>query len=181
MPSRLLITVFLLAAYGSAADRVPVSQERVLAALKLAHLAVEKSQVHLLSEVSSKSPSAALQVEDVARWNVSDALIKVRCAQSGQCLPFFVRLHWTTATDRDLALGAVKNNRSVRSGARRELLVRAGQKATMVNAGGRFHASTPVLCMEAGSEGQKVRVATLDRKRFALAEVVQNGLLKGSF
>jgi hypothetical protein len=180
MKLRVFISIVLFAAISRAAT-VPVSRERVLAALNAANLPLEKSQVQMLSEVSSKNPAAALQVADLQRWNESDALIELRCPQSGQCLPFYVRLHWSSTEARELALAGVKHDRKLNAGLKRELLVRAGQKATLVTKAGKFRAATPVICMDAGSAGQTVRVASLDRKRIARAEVIENGVLKGSF
>jgi hypothetical protein len=122
-----------------------------------------------------------LQLVEVERWNDRDALVKLRCARSGDCLPFFVALHWPTSEDRDIALAASRRGGTVRAAVKHEMLVRAGQKATLVIPNSKFNATTPIICLQAGSQGQKVRVATLDHKKIALAEVIDNGVLRGSF
>jgi hypothetical protein len=186
MTKRLYLALaILLAATASGAqtssERTQVSEDRVVTALRFFRLPVEKSQVQLLSDVATKSRAGILQVVEVERWNDHDALVKFRCANLGDCLPFFVALHWPTSEDRDLALAASHRNGIVRAGVRKEMLVRAGQKATLVIPNNKFNATTPIICLQAGSQGQKVRVATLDHKKIALAEVIDNGVLRGSF
>jgi hypothetical protein len=185
-----LAFVVLLAVSAACAqtisERTPISEDRIVSALAGFHLAVQKSQVQFLSDVSSKSRSGNLQLVEVQRWNQSDALAKFLCAKSGDCLPFFVAIHWPTSVDRDLALAGSNRNRTVRafekpSFRNKEMLVRAGQTATLIIDNSKFHATTPIICLQAGSQGQKVRIATLDRKKIALAEVIDSGVLRGSF
>jgi hypothetical protein len=162
-------------------ERTRVSEDRMLSALDSFHLPVHKSQVQLLSAVSAKSGQANLQVVGVQCWNNRDALARFRCAKSGDCLPFYVVLHWPTSQDRDLALAGLNLNRTAHSSGRKEMLVRAGQKATLLVSDRKFQATAPIICLESGSQGQKVRIATLDHKRIARAEVIDRGVLRGSF
>jgi hypothetical protein len=191
MIKRLHLAVAILLAVSAAgaqtiSERTPVSEDRIVYALSGFHLAVQESQVQLLSDVSTKSRSGNLQLVEVERWNLSDGLAKFRCAKSGDCLPFFVAIHWPTSVDRDLALAGSNRHRTVRAFEKpalrnKEMLVRAGQTATLIVANSKYHATTPIICLQAGSQGQKVRIATMDRKKIALAEVIESGVLRGSF
>jgi hypothetical protein len=161
-------------------ERTPVSEERVLAALASVPLPGQKPQVQILSAVTIKAPAAVLQVAGIERWKDKDALVKFRCTK-GECLPFYVALHWQTFEQREMALAASSVKRTVGASVRQQLLVRAGQQATLITTNNKFKARTPIICLQAGTQGQKVRVATMDHKRIALAEVVDSGVLRGSF
>jgi hypothetical protein len=161
-------------------ERTPVSEERVLAALGSVHLPGQRPQVQILSAVTTKAPAAVLQIAEIERWKDKDALVKFRCTKH-ECLPFYVALHWQTFEQREMALAASSAKRTVRSSERQEPLVRAGQQATLITTNNKFSARTPIICLQAGTQGQKVRVATMDHRRIALAEVVDSGILRGSF
>jgi len=180
--SRLAIVLAILAPVSANAvtERTPISEERVLAALGSVHLPGQKPQVQILSAVTTKATAAVLQVAGIERWKDKDALVKFRCSK-GECLPFYVALHWQTFAERERALLASNANRTVRSSVRQEPLVRAGQQATLITSNNKFNARTPIICLQTGSQGQRVRVATMDHKRIALAEVVDSGVLRGSF
>ena len=175
-----MVLAALVPCSAAVTERTPVSEERVLAALGSVHLSGKTPQVQILSAVATKAPAAVLQLAGIERWKDKDALVKFRCAR-GECLPFFVALHWQTREEREGALAASSVNRTVRSSLRHEPLVRAGQQATLITSTNRFNARTPIICLQAGSQGQKVRIASMDHKRIALAEVVDSGILRGSF
>jgi flagella basal body P-ring formation protein FlgA len=42
-----------------------------------------------------------------------------------------------------------------------------------------FRATTPVICLENGRQGESIRVSSLDRKRIMVGEIVGPGLLRG--
>ncbi len=169
-----------VAATLSSIERAPISQERVSYSLAAAHLAVEESQIQMLSETLSRTATPLLKVTRIEKWNDASALVRIRCAKTSECMPFYVVVHWPTSTDRDMAL-APKSKRATLVDAHHEPLVRAGDQAVLITNTSKFHATTPIICLQTGSQGQKIRVATLNRKKIAMAEVIDTGVLKGSF
>jgi hypothetical protein len=171
-----------VAATLSSIERAPISQERVSCALAAAHLVVRDSQIQMLSETISRTATSQLKVTRIEKWNDASALVRIRCAKSSECMPFYVVVHWPMSTDRDLALAPPTNNKGpIFVDAHHEPLVRAGDQAVLITNTSKFHATTPIICLQTGSQGQKVRVATLNRKKIAMAEVIDTGVLKGSF
>jgi hypothetical protein len=100
-------------------------------------------------------------------------------------LPFIVVVHWGDPREREAALGPSRHSPkealvSKSADPVRPLLVRAGQPATMLLENAKMRIATPMICLQNGSQGQKIRVSSLDHKRIVLAEVVDLGMLKGS-
>jgi hypothetical protein len=164
------------------AERVAISPDHVADALAATHVTVRGSQVQLLSEVTARNAAALLKVTRIEKWNEDSALARIRCADSTACMPFYVLVHFVSAQDRDAALAPpARGKKPVFVALRQQPLVRAGDQAVLIANTDRFHASIPIICLQNGAQGQKVRVATLNRKKIAMAEVIDSGVLKGSF
>ena len=58
--------------------------------------------------------------------------------------------------------------------------IHAGAHATLVLDGERLHIKVPVICLEAGAAGRRIRVTAVDHKQTYFAEVVDGTLLKGT-
>jgi flagella basal body P-ring formation protein FlgA len=57
--------------------------------------------------------------------------------------------------------------------------VRKGSTATLLLDSDRVHIRFPVVCLENGVPGQKIRVTGVDRRQVYMAEVIDGTLLKG--
>jgi len=57
-------------------------------------------------------------------------------------------------------------------------VLRSGDPATMVFNNRFLHISMPVICLQSGRQGQTIRVASIDHRRFYKAEIMGPGLLK---
>lgn len=174
----LLAQTSLLVAEATPAGNA-ISVQQVVAALAVTHVPLQPSQVQFLAEASSKGPNAALTVESVKPWNDGSTLVRMRCRKPGECLPFFVVVKGTQPQELECAVAGPRRT-IAKPRQPREVLVRAGQKATMILESRKFRVATPIICLENGSEGQRIRVSSLDRKRISTAEVLESGLLRGS-
>ena len=61
------------------------------------------------------------------------------------------------------------------------MVIRGGDHATLILESPDFRMRFPVICLQSGVRGQRVRVASPDHKQFYEAEIVAPGMLKGSF
>ncbi len=174
----LLAQASMLVAEATPAGNV-ITVQQVVAALAVTHVTLQPSQVQFLAEASSKGPNAVLIVESVKPWKEGSTLVRMRCRKPGECVPFFVVVNGTQPEELETAV-AGPGRTIAKPGKPREVLVRAGQKATMILESRKFRVATPIICLENGSEGQRIRVSSLDRKRISTAEVLQSGLLRGS-
>ena len=60
------------------------------------------------------------------------------------------------------------------------ILMRDGDHATLVFENAAIRISLPVICLQSGSRGQKVRVVSADHKRYFTGEILESGLLRAA-
>lgn len=157
-------------------DSAPLTTHAVAMAMVESGWRVTATQVRFLSEVSAVGSDARLQVVEVAPWVHNTLKAKLRCLDPHACLPFYV-LITGTAEQREQSPEAVESSPRVEmSGAKP--LMRSGDPATMIFANHGLRISMPVICLQNGRQGQMVRVASTDHRRFYKAEILGPGLLK---
>jgi hypothetical protein len=91
-------------------------------------------------------------------------------------LPFYVLVH---GIDRVKAATAALPKMRVFEVNRPLNVIRGGDRAILVLETSDSRLSFPVICLESGAPGQKIRVISSDHKRSYDAEIVAPGLLKG--
>ncbi len=137
-------------------------------------------QIELLSHGNSTTADARLQVVSISRGTTgaSTTIAKLRCQDNRECLPFYVLLHGVDDRVKNGRLGVALAS-SIKP---RNLhdLIRGGDRATLVLETPDARMSFPVICLQSGMRGQKIRVASVDHKRFYDAEIVTVDLLKGT-
>jgi hypothetical protein len=173
------------AATSPESTRPALSGNRILFALAVRDVPVRTAEVEFLAPIFLNHPRATLKLEHLERWQGDSGLARISCAAAGECLPFFVIVRWDDPRERELALGAAtKEPLPVQKARKNEpakpFLVRAGESATLFLENAKMHIATPIICLQNGSQGQQIRVSSLDHKRIVMAEVVDFGVLKGS-
>ncbi|MFZ0481269.1 MAG: flagella basal body P-ring formation protein FlgA [Terriglobales bacterium] len=164
--------------YGNAqvrSERVPISQEVVADAVRVAGTDVTPDQVHLLSNVTARA-GATLRVAKVSAAPDGKLLAELKC-KSRDCLPFYVLLNGTNDGQREASKG--RPNAALAK-LKEHPLVARGQPVTLIieNADSRIKMS--VICLEGGMPGQTIRVASLDRRRIYTAEVVNSAVVRSA-
>jgi hypothetical protein len=180
-----LLWALIPAAFGQASNpRFLISPEQVRAAIVAAGVPVRTDQVRLLSEVSSLGPNSGIEVVTMAKWSGDTWKVKLRCRDRRACLPFYVLVDAKNpATFQAISsLGRrASTARLVLFGiARPEILMRNGDRATLLFENPTVRITMPVICLQNGNLGQTIRVETTDHKQFFKAEIVKSGLLKVS-
>jgi hypothetical protein len=167
-------------------NRTAITPQRVASAMADAGWTVRPEQVKLLSQVTSSSREAWLQVVQVTHWQGDKLKVELRCHDPHACLPFYVLVNQAgTAAKRGQTLSGDESAGTPAGRAELEMtaekpLLRSGDPATLTFADNGLHISMPVICLENGHRGQKIRVASADHKRFYKAEIVGPGLLKAT-
>jgi len=166
-----------LAAMASApTERFTVSTVQVQDALVAAGLKVRAAQIEFLSEVRTASDHAALEVVNTSK-RANAAMVKMRCRDSRQCLPFYVLVHQPQAGAKvDPAGGPA----SLADATPFPRLMRSGDPAILILENADYRISLPVVCLQNGTRGQRIRVASKDHRRFFEGEIVGSGVLKGN-
>ncbi|MGD0797092.1 MAG: hypothetical protein ABR910_05140 [Acidobacteriaceae bacterium] len=179
-----LISVLILAAGAAipavaANARAPISVAQVAGAISNVGIAISPEQVTLLADVVATTSSPKLTVESMERWGDHRMKVRMNCADA-ECLPFFVAIQWGQTEPVPAAFAARTATKpapvKTDSGA---IVVRAGAPAILMLEGDHIHIQLPVICLESGSVGQTIRVATQDRRQTFMAEVGDESALKG--
>jgi hypothetical protein len=174
----LYVALLRVAVSQTRSPRTAISAPAVIAALVSAGLGVAASQLEFLSPVSASDRSPKLQVVGIENMSADTAGVKLRCTDNRECIPFYVLVHdpkgWG---NRVKPLVAGNQRPAVASTVR---LVRGGDRATLILETADLRISLPVICLQNGIRGERIRVASADRKRFYRAEVVAPGMLRGS-
>jgi hypothetical protein len=155
--------------------RTAGSAQHVVDALGLSGIAVGSEQIEFLSGING--PRESMRVVSVSDGTAGTVKVKLRCRDNHECLPFYVLVHGldeeNVGSKKPLSSPAAKAT-SVPS------MIRGGDHATLILESSDSRMSFPVICLQSGARGQRVRVVSTDRKQLFDAEVVAPGILKGS-
>jgi len=160
--------------------RSAITSAEIAAAVNRFGIPAAPQQIVLLSNIAATSRAPQLQVESVQRWNNGQLMVRLSCADTAECVPFFAELRLNPQTQTQVlaqanpAPVAVNLQRSSRVP-----LVRANLPATLYLDGDHVHIRLTVICMQNGTLGQTIRASDKDRKIYYTAQVADNGVLKG--
>jgi len=146
-------------------------------ALARAGIVVGPYQVEFLSGIRSARESANVRVVSVTSSSSGTAKVKMRCQDNRECLPFYVLVHQIDGVKLGSSRAAVVPETTPVSP---KNVIRSGDHATLVLETPDARMSFPVICLQSGVRGQRIRAASPDRRQFYYAEVVAPGMLKGS-
>jgi len=180
-----LLSILLLPAVGRAANgRFPISPDQVAEAIVAAGVPVGAAQVRFLSEVSALGQDADVRVMNIARWLGNEWKVELRCQDHRACLPFYVLIQPESAAAFDAMSALARRGTAMRRDVSRlatpQILMRNGDRATLLFEKPTVRITMPVICLQNGNLGQTIRVESTDHTQFFKAEIVKSGLLKVS-
>jgi hypothetical protein len=186
MKSLRSISIFVLSgamaiAAAPAQQRVPIAPTAIAAAISAAGMPISPEQVTLLTDVTATKASPALTVESMQPWGDRRMKVRMNCAESEQCLPFFVSVHTGNPSQTADAAASGSSTGAPRSNIDpKNVVVRAGAPATLLLDGIHVHIRIAVVCLENGAPGQTIRVASRDHRQTYVAKVVDQAVLRAS-
>ena len=181
--SSLTCVVVAASAFSAAAApaRYTISAEQISIAISDAGMPISPAQVQLLTQVRATKDAPRLRVESIQRSGNNTAIVRMGCGDSTQCLPFFVKaeLNRNAASEAapSLKLQALPN---LPRSSSRPPVMRSGAQAVLLLDSERVHIRIPVVCIENGTLGAKIRVRASGNRQLYVAEVVDATSLKGS-
>jgi hypothetical protein len=164
---------------ASQSNRFSITRDQVANAIDGAGLQVSAGQVTLLSNIVSATGKPALKVESIQKWGDRKMMVRLECASPGECLPFIVAVRLSGAAQERLALAPQSEPVSFSAKPRESDTIRAGSTAVLFLEGPHVHIQLSVVCLENGSIGQRIRVATRDRRLTFIAEILGDSTLRG--
>lgn len=190
------ITALLMAAMSlpawvqsaaQAQGRFPLTERQVAQALSSNGIDTSDEQVTLLAKVVAAEPSPSLEVLSVEQLpgrslglhRGSRSLVKIGCHTVATCLPFYSIVNRPEAAPVSGSVSPAAGTPALKQNT--AIVMRAGTHATLVMNDARAHVEIAVVSLENGIAGHMIHVASPDRKKVYVAEVVSANLLKRSF
>ena len=171
----------------TAAKRFPVTEQMVVAAMQGRQLPVDGIQVTLSAPITASASDPVLEIQAVTLANPHSAQVRVACRDRKECLPFYVAATWPSTSEGLVTQAGVSNRPATQprgishSTSSHDRLLKTGSAATLLIEDEKVHIRLQVICLQGGSAGDTVRVATTDHKLTYKAEIVAPNLLKGIF
>jgi Chaperone for flagella basal body P-ring formation len=158
--------------------RTLISRERILSALHSSGIPVVPEQMEQLSQITAAEDKPLLRVVSVDVMDGESDKVLLRCEHTNTCLPFYVLVHWEHSGEGSLTRHGRPDDDLARSGPNSEnFLVRSGKIVKLVLDGNYIHMTLPVLCLQSGGRGQRVRVISKDTKKRYVARVTGPGVV----
>ncbi len=185
--------VFTIAAMAGGASgqaspkRYPISDRAIISAMQERRVPVSGLQIRIAAPITASVAHPELDIRSFTMGNKHSAQLLMSCRNSAECLPFYVSASWPVEMDAANLNGSlVPGANPTREAANRTFSgdlysFRAGSIATLMLDGDRVHVMLRVVCLESGEPGERVRVATPDRRQEYDADVIAPGVLKGTF
>ena len=151
--------------------------QSIVKALSQQGFYIAEEQIAVPSNMVATQPSPGLDLGSFEPLDYSSApqrsRVKLSCHLPSACLPFYAVVSWPSNSPAPLPA-----NIPTKAGV---TMMAAGTHATLLMDDGRAQIQMPVVSLERGPVGRRIRVATPDHKRMYLAEVVTANQLKASF
>jgi hypothetical protein len=159
--------------------RFPVSLAAVAAAI-----AVQRPEISVSSldvpPITASSPSPTLIVGALRPSGLRAIEVRIACRETADCLPFYVRVHGTQATQIGHAEPAPTARPAVAVRSQAPPAVHSGERVELHIDSGRLHINLPVISLASGRLGAVIRVTGLDRRMIYTARIVTPTLMEGS-
>jgi hypothetical protein len=183
----LILALIFSAVVASAATPTPghaaITTAQIATAVFAAGMQISPEQITLLTDVVATTTSPALMVESIEPWGDHRMKVRLNCAASEQCLPFFVAIR--VGQDSSSQPPMTVSDHSLPGNLRaatdpRSFVIRSGAQAILMLDGVHVHIRIAVVCLENGAPGQTIRVASRDHKQTYMARVVDGAVLRAS-
>jgi len=183
--------------------RFPITAAQIATAMLGRQLPTRDARIVIAAPITALSENPQLEVQSMQLVSSHELRLRISCRNHAECLSFFalatypepvdpVALHAAQQSSKaidnsqpeghtaDTATPASPGHDTSANGAHREPALRAGAPVMLQMDGDRIHILVEVICLEGGSEGDSIRVATRDRKETYVARIVNPTLVKGT-
>jgi hypothetical protein len=160
----------------AATAHVAINPAQVAGAISNAGIKISPEQVMLLADVVANQADPTLVVESMERWGDNRMKVRMNCANS-ECLPFFVAVQWG---QNEPTPAGYASRGTVGASISKPIVLHAGSTATLILDSDHVHIKLPVICLESGTVGQTIRVASKDHRQTFTAQIGDPAALKGT-
>jgi hypothetical protein len=181
--SALALSAAMASAATPVAGRAAITTAQIAAAISRAGMAITAQQVTLLTDVTAATASPSLKVELIEPWGDHRMKVRLNCASSQECMPFFVAVRCNPEPAAQAGVAGLNRSLAATASIRvdpKSIVMHAGAPATLLLEGGRVHIRLAVVCLENGAAGQTIRVASRDHRQTYMAKVMDEETLRAS-
>lgn len=170
----------------AAPERYQISPGQVAATVNRMGVQIAPSQVTLLADIVATTPAPELQVRLLQQLDADRFMVRLECANKGDCVPFMASIQATQSGAAQLA--SISSRQSLNGGTAsrtasqprpESIVIRSGSQAVLQLEGDHIQIRIPVICLQNGAAGQTIRATDKDHRRIYAAQVVDMGILRG--
>ena len=183
---RLYWTLFAVVGIASRAlaANFPITAEQVSAATARSGLHATAAQITLPGSIVSTTKTPVLRVESIQRMADHSMAVRMECGDASECLPFYVKIQLGENGEKAAVPNSMGQPHLVETEPRfsqKAPLIRAGEQVTLELDGEHVRICVPVISIENGRLGEKIRVRGATNHQIYRAEVTDPATLKGRF
>jgi flagella basal body P-ring formation protein FlgA len=138
---------------------------------------IARAQVKMLSTIPAKKEHPFLEALKIEMLSSDSSRVLLRCVDRSACIPFYVVVKGLDPGQR-LAADAQKTNAITQKSAPGELVIRKGSTVVLQIVAPKMLITVPVVCLQSGRQGDRIKVSLIDHSRTYLAEIVSPKLLR---
>lgn len=107
--------------------------------------------------------------------------VRIACASSRECLPFFASFHFDKTASSSEILATLNSSSTPEQPIKSEgtTVLRPGDHAVLLMEGDHMRISLPVVTIDSGKVGSEIRVSSLDHKHLYQGRVLSAEIIKG--
>ena len=167
----------------AAATHYPITTEQVAAAIADSGLQTTAADITLPGSVFAFSPTPTLRIRSAQPMPDHSTVVRVECEGSGECLPFYAKVRKASGKSNGVPQKELRNSHAALVETKSPRLgpaVHSGDQAVLRLEGDHVRIDIPVVCIESGDRGSRIRVRSAANRQVYTAEVIDVAILKGS-
>jgi hypothetical protein len=168
-----------VALYGQSAASLPcVTESDIIQGLREKGIVVRPAQVSLLANVPARMEHPVLEVQRIESLSVDASRVLMRCADQISCIPFYAVVNGLARGERLADEKQAVRKSILENPGRGPVMVKQGTTATLELFSPDMLITIPVVCLQNGRRGERIKVASIDRKQTYTGEIVTHSLLR---
>jgi len=155
-----------------------VTEDDVVRCMMRGGYSVQVKQVSMPSTIPAKIERPDLELMKIEPASAAQSRVLLRCAVRSACIPFYAMV---TGLASEKKVGGFVNESATSNNRTAEPpFMKRGETATLELVSRQMLITLPVICLQNGRIGERIRVTSSDRKVSYVGEIVRKGLLRSS-
>lgn len=167
-----------VAAYGNSAQPTHVTESDVAEGMRGKGVIVRAEQISMLATIPARAEHPVLEALKIEPLSGDTSRVLMRCVNRNSCIPFYAVVNGLTPGQKFSAELPAAREASLEKPALSPVVMKRGSTATLEIVSSEMLITIPVVCLENGRQGERIRVSSTDRNHTYLGEVTSPGLLR---